>query len=210
VARSFHCEALVLKTYDVGEADRFCVILTRERGRLAVRATGVRKPKSKLGGYLLPFRHLALTLNEGASGFYVSAASPSLPALPDCSSPSSFTQAAQGIELLLALVQHEAPDADLFDATLQFLLACSAPSHEGMLAYTVRLLDVLGFLPEEEQARERASLSADECRFLSAAREGGFEFGHGEFGHLEDLCRELIADQISSPLKAPGVAARMQ
>ena len=37
------CEALVLKTYDIGDADRLCILLTNTRGRIAVVAKGVRK-----------------------------------------------------------------------------------------------------------------------------------------------------------------------
>ena len=49
-------EALILQSHDVGEADRFLILFTRERGRLAARARAVRKPKSKMGGSLLPLK----------------------------------------------------------------------------------------------------------------------------------------------------------
>jgi recombinational DNA repair protein (RecF pathway) len=51
-------EAIVLKTYDVGEADRLCILFTRERGRVMARASGARRLKSRLGASLLPFHHL--------------------------------------------------------------------------------------------------------------------------------------------------------
>ena len=63
MAHSESVEAVVLKTYDVGEADRFCIVLTKERGRIAARARGVRKLTSKMGGSLLPLHHVHGLIN---------------------------------------------------------------------------------------------------------------------------------------------------
>ncbi|MBU1911666.1 recombination protein O N-terminal domain-containing protein, partial [Patescibacteria group bacterium] len=40
--------SIILKAYDVGEADRFLILFTREKGRMTARARAVRKLKSKL------------------------------------------------------------------------------------------------------------------------------------------------------------------
>ncbi|MDD4319744.1 MAG: recombination protein O N-terminal domain-containing protein [Candidatus Peribacteraceae bacterium] len=211
VGKSFLCEALVLRTFDVGEADRFCVLLTRERGRITARASGVRKPGSRLGGSILPCRHLALGLREGSGGFFVASASPLEPRLDGLSSLASFCAAQEGVELFLAFVQHEERDDALFDAVLAFLSSCASPSASVMLSFELRLLHLLGFLPAEEHIEELRPLAAGARAFLRAAREGKpvGALAQEERERLQELCASFIADHLSGPLKASTVAATM-
>src|SRR4051795_1547234 len=58
-------EAIVIRTYKLGEADRIVVLFTRERGKVRAVAKGVRKTTSRFGGRLEPIRHVALQLYEG-------------------------------------------------------------------------------------------------------------------------------------------------
>jgi DNA repair protein RecO (recombination protein O) len=58
-------EAVVLRTYKLGEADRIVVLLTRGRGKVRAVAKGVRKTKSKFGSRLEPTSHIAVQLYEG-------------------------------------------------------------------------------------------------------------------------------------------------
>jgi DNA repair protein RecO (recombination protein O) len=58
-------EAVVLRTYKLGEADRIVVLCTRGRGKVRAVAKGVRKTKSKFGSRLEPTSHIALQLYEG-------------------------------------------------------------------------------------------------------------------------------------------------
>ena len=76
--KSQELEAIVLQTHNVGEADRFCILLTKERGKIPVRARGVRKPKSRMGGSLLALQRIQVTVHEGSAGFMVTAASSSV------------------------------------------------------------------------------------------------------------------------------------
>ncbi len=57
--------AVVLRTYRLGEADRIVVLLTKDRGKVRAVAKGVRKTKSKFGSRLEPGSHVALQLYEG-------------------------------------------------------------------------------------------------------------------------------------------------
>jgi DNA repair protein RecO (recombination protein O) len=58
-------EAVVLRTYRSGEADRIVVLWTREHGKVRAIAKGVRKPTSKIGGGLEPMAHVQVFLAEG-------------------------------------------------------------------------------------------------------------------------------------------------
>lgn len=209
MSRSFSCEAVVLKAYDVGEADRFCILLTRERGRLTARASGARRPRSRLGGFLLPFQHLSLTLKEGTGSMHVAGAAPAEPRLQDLSLLAPFTQAQQGIELLLSLVSHEEPIPQVFAATLSFLVSCRLASENAALAYTARLLRLLGLLPSVRELGELITLSEAERMFLQAACDGDAvpALQEKEVRRVKQLCMSFVEGHLTSPLKAPGIVS---
>lgn len=208
--RSQSLEAIVLKTYDVGEADRYCIFFTRERGKVAARASGVRKTKSRMGGAFVAFQHLTLELRESGAGWMVTGAQPRAGA--GGGGLASFASRAQGCELLLRLVQEEEEQPAVFDDTLAFFRACDEGVPHALLAFKIRLLHLFGFLPHEEEAMGGDALSADEQLFLHAARGGYFlrEASLRSIDRLERLCSRFLDGQLSSPLKAPGVAAAMR
>lgn len=61
-------EAVVLRTFRLGEADRIVVLFGVNRGKIRAVAKGVRKTKSRFGGRLEPTNRLALMLYEGRPG----------------------------------------------------------------------------------------------------------------------------------------------
>ncbi|ALU21901.1 DNA repair protein RecO [Corynebacterium pseudotuberculosis] len=62
---SYRERALVVRTYDFGEADRIVVLLTRGRGIVRAVAKGVRRAKSRFGSRLQPFVELDVQLYVG-------------------------------------------------------------------------------------------------------------------------------------------------
>ena len=65
VPRTYKTEAVVLRARDLGEADRLLILLTPAWGKVRAVVRGARKPKSKLGGHLQPFTHVAIELVQG-------------------------------------------------------------------------------------------------------------------------------------------------
>ncbi|MDO4928222.1 MAG: DNA repair protein RecO [Corynebacterium sp.] len=57
--------ALVIRSYDFGEADRVYVLLTKQRGVVRAVAKGVRRARSRFGSRLQPFVELEVQLNPG-------------------------------------------------------------------------------------------------------------------------------------------------
>jgi DNA repair protein RecO (recombination protein O) len=53
---------IVLRYIPVGEADRLVIIVTRERGKFKCLARGIRKPTSKLCGFLEPMHEVSITV----------------------------------------------------------------------------------------------------------------------------------------------------
>ncbi|HUY13006.1 MAG TPA: DNA repair protein RecO [Terriglobia bacterium] len=57
-------EAIVLRTYRLGEADKIVSLLTRQHGRLRAVAAGAQRPKSRFGGTLESLTYIRLWLFE--------------------------------------------------------------------------------------------------------------------------------------------------
>src|SRR5438034_10963738 len=64
--RGYKTEAVVLRSFRLGEADRVLHLYTLARGRVGAVAKGVRKTKSRFGARLEPLSHVELMLHEGA------------------------------------------------------------------------------------------------------------------------------------------------
>src|SRR5260370_23499612 len=60
-------DGIVLRTQDLGEADRIITVLTRRTGRVRAVGKGVRRTKSRFGARLEPFTHVDLLLYAGRS-----------------------------------------------------------------------------------------------------------------------------------------------
>ena len=67
MGRSYKTEAVVLRSFRLGEADRVLHIYTLERGRIGAVAKGIRKTKSRFGARLEPLSHVELMLHQGSS-----------------------------------------------------------------------------------------------------------------------------------------------
>src|SRR5918999_6209934 len=57
-------EALILRTYKLGEADRIVVFLTRDRGKKRGVAKGARRPRSRYLGALEPMTRAGIAYYE--------------------------------------------------------------------------------------------------------------------------------------------------
>src|ERR687887_2291799 len=63
--RTYKTEAVVLRTFRFGEADRVLHLYTLDRGRVGAIAKGVRRTKSRFGARLEPLSHVELLLHQG-------------------------------------------------------------------------------------------------------------------------------------------------
>lgn len=210
MAHSWTYEAIVLKAYDVGEADRFLMIFTRERGRLAVRARGVRKPRSRMGGSLLPLQHVSISLTEGSAGFLVTSAQRKT----EICAPgiASFMYAQQGVEFLLSLLHEDEPLPEVFDLTLDFLARCNDAPPGPVLSFTIKLLSLLGNLPNIQHIRT-LRFSEAECSYvhtcLTEAWETAAALPPPSRKRLSSFCESIIGEQGTRTLHCPLIAASL-
>src|SRR5579864_3749824 len=64
-SRVYRTEAIVLKGYDYGEADRILTLLTPHLGKLSAIAKGVRRTKSRMSGHVDLFTRSSLLVARG-------------------------------------------------------------------------------------------------------------------------------------------------
>ena len=64
--RTYSTEAVVLRSFRLGEADRVLHLFTLDRGRVGAVAKGIRKTKSRFGARLEPLSHVDLLLHQGS------------------------------------------------------------------------------------------------------------------------------------------------
>ncbi|PIP65542.1 hypothetical protein COU77_01360 [Candidatus Peregrinibacteria bacterium CG10_big_fil_rev_8_21_14_0_10_49_16] len=199
-------EALILRVIDIGEADRFCILFTRERGKIAVRARGVRKLKSVMGAYLLPLQHVSTDVKESRSGWIAAGVRP-LGAGCSYTNLHAFACMQEGVELLFHLLHDDEPLPDVFDSTLELMRTCHRDSQATVvLAFTIRVLHLLGLLPEDDAVHFQKCTPEEMC-FVQRARAGSFthlpSLVHNE--RLRHITLLFIQDQTSAKFRAGDI-----
>lgn len=63
--KTYRDEAIVLRSHDIGEADRVVTMLSRHHGKIRGVAKGVRKTKSRFGARVEPFSMIDIQLYSG-------------------------------------------------------------------------------------------------------------------------------------------------
>jgi DNA repair protein RecO (recombination protein O) len=113
-------EAIVLRTYPLGEADRLVSFLSRTEGRLRGVARGARRPKSRFGSTLEPLSHIRI--------WYFERETRELVRIQQCELIESFFGAQQNFEQGLALglmcevTEAVLPEREASDASFRLLL----------------------------------------------------------------------------------------
>ena len=181
MARSVTSDAVVLRSFRLGEADRILHVYTRDRGRIGAVAKGVRKTKSRFGARLEPFSHVELVLHHGR-GELETVTGASLVRSHDVirTDPYRLQVGLIGIEAMLRLFTEQEANERAFTALTRFLEALDevAPQTGSraaldpvVLSFQLKLLWVSGYAPHLETCVE---CGADEpLRGFAAAAGGG-------------------------------------
>jgi len=148
IPHTYKTEAIVLRAYDLGEADRLLILLTPAWGKVRAVVRGARKPKSKLGGHLEPFTHVAVQLAQGRNLSIVTGAQVLHSFLPLKEDLVRLGQASYICELADAFAPEGEENRPLFDLLLSSLRSLEEAG-EGLLRYfELRLLGLMGYGPE--------------------------------------------------------------
>ncbi len=149
----FKTEAVVLRTFRYGEADRILHLYTAERGRVGAIAKGVRRVKSRFGGRLEPLFRINLVLHEGRGELCTVTQVETVAAHPALRERrESLERASQACDAVLRLLDSEEPNRPAYNLLcreLQLLDADpDAATRAHALAFRLKLLLAAGFAPE--------------------------------------------------------------
>lgn len=148
----YNDEAVVLRTFPLGEADRIVVMLTRNHGKVRAVAKGVRRLKSRFGGRLEPFMRVNMLIAKGKSLDVISqAVSLSTYAAPICANYDSYKYANLMVEVIDYIVNDSYQDtSSQYSLLIAALSALSRGVHspeEIGLSYVMRALCIAGWSP---------------------------------------------------------------
>jgi DNA repair protein RecO (recombination protein O) len=154
--RGYKTEAVVLRSFRFGEADRVLHLYTLARGRVGAVAKGIRKTKSRFGARLEPLSHVELLLHEG-SGELQTVTGVELLHSHHAAREQRYRLGVGlvGAEAMLRLFTEQEANPRAFQALTRFLeLLDGLPPHESRpsldplaLSFQLKLLWLSGYLP---------------------------------------------------------------
>jgi DNA repair protein RecO (recombination protein O) len=162
----YHANVIVLKTRNMGEADRVLMLLSEDLGKFQAVVKGARRERSRFVGCTLPFNYLKAMFFTGKS----------LDSLSQAELIHSFFKLREDLttmayaNLWVELIDGFIPEKVEVREVFQFLLAAFVTLEHTAdpailhLAFQIRLLNLLGYQPELEvctachQPRNRPSI----------------------------------------------------
>ncbi len=149
-SRMYRAEAIVLRTLDLGEADRVLTLLTRHFGKVHVIAKGIRKLTSRLAGQAEPLSHATYQLARGRNLDVLTGAEPRTTYRALREDLSLIAAAWYVAELADRFSVERAPAAPLFELVETALRHLEAGFAPALICrwFDLHLLDRAGFRPE--------------------------------------------------------------
>ena len=230
----YTADALILRTYKLGEADRIVVFLTRDRGKKRGVAKGARRPRSRFAAALEPMTEVRLAYFEKERrelvglNYAETVRSPMALAGPAKAGPCAeddhrggqLQEADEALGYLgyfAELLDEWAQEADADDrlyrlgAAMLEALSAGAPVQPLARYFEYWLLRLQGVYPEA-----RGTLSREAMAFLTASRSvtpqqvGDLPAPRGVLTELEQVHRGLITMHLEKNLKSDRVLRELR
>src|SRR5687768_13108957 len=146
-------ESLVLKSYNLAEADKIVVLLTKDHGVVRAVAKGAKRLKSKFGSGLEPFSQVHVTYFQKDSVELVSLQKIELirSSFREASDPEFLTRFSYLSDLVVSMLPPHDPSELLYRMFKACLAAASVPgtAHKALGVYfELWLLKLAGYLPD--------------------------------------------------------------
>jgi DNA repair protein RecO (recombination protein O) len=198
--RTYKTQAIVLRSFRFGEADRVLHLYTLDRGRIGAVAKGIRKTKSRFGARLEPLSHVEVMLHQG-SGELHTVTGVELIASHRAAREDRYRLdvGLVGLEAMLRLFTEQEANARAFQALVRFLelldgldSAVVLPALEPLvLSFQLKLLWLSGYLPHMTSC---ANCGSEDTQLVGYSPQAG--------GAVCESCR---TDAL--PLTEAGIAA---
>ena len=209
--RTLKTEAVVLRSFRLGEADRVLHLYTLERGRVGAVAKGIRRTKSRFGARLEPLSHVEILLHQG-SGELGTVTGVDLIRSHRTAREDAYRLGVGlvGLEAMLRLFGEPEPNPRAFEAVTKFLdlldeAESRVPGRPALdplvLGFQLKLLWLSGYLPHLASCAEcggpapfvgyspRAGGAV--CRNCAA---GSLALSPGGLAGIEGLLRRPLAE----------------
>ena len=178
--RAYKSEAVVLRSFRYGEADRVLHLYTLERGRVGAVAKGIRRTKSRFGGRLEPLSHVEVLLHQGSGELQtVTGASVIRSHRTSREDAHRLGAALVGLEAMLRLFSEQEANPRAFQALTRFLDVLDEHRADStrnpaldplVLSFQLKLLWLSGYLPHVTSC---ADCGADGALAGYSPRAGG-------------------------------------
>lgn len=171
---TYQTKALVLRTRNLGEADRVLVLLSEDYGKIEVAVRGARRQHSSFIGNTLPFNFLKVMVFTGRSLDQLSQAELLRPFAVLREDLVKMAYASYWVELLDGFIPEREGAGEVFRFLLAaFLTLEQADQPERLnLAFQARLLNYLGYQPQLGQCLNCGNADPADHRFF-APEAGG-------------------------------------
>lgn len=149
--RSYHAEAVTLKSTAFSERDRLLVLYTRYHGKVHALAKGARRTTSRLAAHVDLFTHATLFLVHGRTFDLVTQGQTIERFALLREDLWRLSLAFYAGELLDRFTEERSPNPGLFDALITFLRRLGTPELEplpSLRAYELDLLALSGYRPQ--------------------------------------------------------------
>jgi DNA repair protein RecO (recombination protein O) len=199
--RTLKTEAVVLRSFRLGEADRVLHLYTLERGRVGAVAKGIRRTKSRFGARLEPLSHVEILLHQG-TGELGTVTGAELIRSHRTAREDAYRLGVGlvGLEAMLRLFGEPEPNLRAFEALTKFLdlldgAESRIPGRPALdplvLSFQLKLLWLSGYLPHLTSCAECGGVGP----FVGySPRAGGA------------VCRNCAADSLAlSPAGLAGI-----
>src|SRR5213595_210820 len=179
-------DAIVLRSYNLAEADRIVVCLTRDCGLVRAVAKGARRMKSRFGAALEPFTLIKLSFNERENRELVTLSSAEI--LKSNFDLNVQLEAGEVLAYMGELISEFAPPHEADERLFRMLAACvealsmTTEAHRVVMRYfEIWLLRLAGLFPDLRMCAQcgrtlegmpRISVDADLRPYCAACRPG--------------------------------------
>lgn len=197
-------DAIVLRTYNLAEADRIVLCLTRDAGLVRGVAKGARRMKSRFGAALEPFTLIRLGFHEKENRELVSISSTEI--LKSHFNISSRVEAGEILAYMGELVSEFAPPHEADERLFRMVAACIealaddlGPERAITRYFEIWLLRLAGLFPDLE--------SCHNCGVVLAETDVGYL--DSDLTSLCNECRPNRGSLLSEPVLATVRASQV-
>jgi DNA repair protein RecO (recombination protein O) len=172
--RVYQTEAIIIKRFNLGEADRILTLYTPDYGKVKAVAKGSRRPKSKLGGHVELLTHSLLLLARGRNLDIVTQAQTINCFLPLKDDLKRMSCGLYISELVDSFTEERIENRGIFQIMCDTLQQLTQTTNAGITLryFELRLLDNSGYRPQLQKCANCNQMLRPVANYFSSTQGG--------------------------------------